>query len=268
MKTADKALMLLNLFSPDTPEFRLSDIAREAKMDKVTTMRMLTSLRAAGFVEQHPESKRYRLGTAVLRLARIREASFPVISVLQPILDELTEATGETTHAGLISGMSITTIAVAEPHRAARVFVDPAQPLPLHATASGLAYLAYLPEDRLTDTLGRIDVKAYTSHTLRSEADLRAKLAAVRANGCSVSSRTFEAEVTGIAAPIFDWHGAVQGTLSVACMASRLTADLQTEIEHQVLQAAVRATRSMGGEPPSRLLTLIETKNANDKVQG
>ena len=267
LKTADKALMLLNFFSPETPEFRLSDLARAAQMDKVTTMRMLASLGSAGFVEQHPETRKYRLGTAVLRLARIREASFPVISVIQPILDALTEVTGETTHAGLIAGTSITTIAVAEPHRATRVFVDPVQPLPLHATASGLAYLAHLPEDRLCETLKRLDAKPFTPRTLQSETDLRAKLDSVRANGCAVSSRTFETEVTGVAAPIFDWHGAVQGTLSAACIASRLTDDLQKQIEHHVLRAAVKATRAMGGDPPSRLLALIETRETNRKAQ-
>jgi IclR family acetate operon transcriptional repressor len=268
MKTADKALSLLNFFSPETPEFRLSDLSRAALMDKVTTMRMLASLSAAGFVEQHPETKKYRLGTAVLRLARIREVSFPVISLLQPILDALTEATGETTHAGLIAGQAITTIAIAEPHRATRVFVDPVQPLPLHATASGLAYLAYLSEERLSQTLRRIEVKAITPHTVKTEAELRAKLETIRRNGCSVSSRTFEAEVTGIAAPIFDWHGAVQGTISAACMASRLTDSLQEQVETEVLYAALRATRAMGGEPPADLLEMIETKKPNEKARG
>ena len=55
MKTIDKALFLLDFFLPDTPEWRLSDLARAAGMDKVTVMRILKSLAVKGIVEQHPE---------------------------------------------------------------------------------------------------------------------------------------------------------------------------------------------------------------------
>ena len=259
MKTIDKAMNLLGFFSPETPEYRLSDLARAAEMDKVTTMRILASLAVSGFVEQHPETKRYRLGTAVLRLARIREASFPVIAVLQPVLEKLTEEVGESTHACLFSGKDMTTIAIAEPHRSTRVFVDPAQPLPLHATASGQVFLAYADEAVVDDVLRRLNVpKAYTEKTVKSEEELRRRLDEIRKNGCAISSRSFEDDVTGIAAPIFDWHGNIQATISAACISTRMTPQLECEIENAVLRASVAATRAMGGEPPKAFLKKIK----------
>lgn len=259
MKTIDKALFLLGFFSPEMPEYRLSDIARAAEMDKVTTMRILASLVAGGFVEQHPETKRYRLGTAVLRLARIREASFPVIAVLQPILEKLTDTVGESTHACLFSGKDMTTIAVAEPHRSTRVFVDPSQPLPVHATASGQVFLAYSQEAVVNDVLRRLSFqKAYTGETIRSEDELRRRIHEIRKNGCAVAGGSFEGDVTGIAAPIFDWHGNIQATISAACVSSRMTPELEHTIESAVMRASVEATRAMGGEPPKTFLNRIK----------
>lgn len=248
MKTIDKALNLIDFFLPDAPEWRLSDLARAAEMDKVTTMRILNSLAARGIVEQHPETKKYRLGTAVLRLARIREASFPVIAILQPILDRLTEETGETTHACLYSGSAMTTIAVAEPIRSTRVFVDPSQPLPVHATASGLAFLAFSDPDTAAATIKGLSVRSHTPRTITDKESLKLVLSETRRKGYAISAGTFEEEVTGVAAPIFDWHGNVQATIAAACVSSRLTDETKREIVKAVLRDSIDATRAMGGE--------------------
>jgi DNA-binding IclR family transcriptional regulator len=193
-----------------------------------------------------------------LRLARVRETSFPVVSRLQPILEKLTEEIGETTHACLFSGAAMMTIAIAEPSRATRAFVDLTQLLPAYATASGLAYLSYTSERNLEETLPRLGIKQHTHHTVRSAAELRERIALVRTNGCAVSAQTMEDDVTGIAAPIFDWHGQVQATLSAACVAVRLTPELQSQIERAVLRASLKATQVMGGEPHPKFVKLLK----------
>lgn len=248
MKTIDKAMTLLGFFLPSTPEWGLSDLARSAGMDKVTTMRILNSLAANGVIEQHPETRKYRLGTAVLRLARIREASFPVIALLQPILETLSEETGETAHASLAAGSAMTTIAIAEPHRATRVFVDPAQPLPLHATASGLVYLAHADDDLFQDISTRLELRPYTPGTLKSAGELRARIDQIRADGYAVSALTFEDDVIGVAAPIFDWHGDVFATIATACVSNRITDETLFDVVDRVPAAAGKATRAMGGD--------------------
>lgn len=149
LQTVDKALNLLNHFSAETPEFGLSELARTAGMDKATTLRILNSFAAHGFVEQDIATKKFRLGPAVLRIARIRKSTAPLTTVIQPILNRLAAETGETAHASLPDGNELATMAIAVPSRSTRVFVDPAQRLPFHATASGIIFLACVePEER------------------------------------------------------------------------------------------------------------------------
>ena len=249
LKTIDKALRLLGFFTTETPEFRLSDLARAAGMDKVTTMRVLASLAHQGFVEQHPETKKYRLGTAILRLARIREASSPLISLLQPIVEDLAKTTGETAHSSLISSAGLTTIAFAEPDRATRVWINPTQVLPIHATASGMAYLAYSSPEAIDAMIPELKLQSFTPSTIKSARELRKMLETVRARGCAIANGSFEADTVGIGAPIFDWHGKVVGTVAAACMSSRLDATLQQHVEKEVLRASIAATRALGGRP-------------------
>lgn len=256
VKTIDKAMTILSFFSSNPPEQRLSDLARAAGIDKVTAMRILSSLVSCGFVEQHPQTRHYRLGSAVLRLALVREASVPIAAAVQPILDQLTEEVGETSHACLFSGKHMTSVAVSEPSRPTRVFVDLTQPLPVHATASGQAFLAYAGDDTVEGVFRDLPLPtSYTSSTISSEEELRLRLNAIRERGCAVSTRSFEEEVAGIAAPVFDSFGRVQATISAACISSRMTPAFEREVEAAVRRACIEATSALGGEPPEIFLS-------------
>lgn len=250
MKTIDKAMNLLNFFTTETPEFRLVDIARASGLDKVTAMRVLNSLVSGGLLEQHPETRKYRLGTAILRLARIRETSFPMISTLQPIVDQLSEETGESGHASLASGAGLTTIALCEPNRSTRVWIDPTQVLPFHATASGIVYLAHLPTEEATSLLARTSDRRYTDETATRE-ELRRRIQEARRLGYARAIGGFEVDTAGFAAPVFDWHGKVIATMGLACVRSRFDEANDSHLIKAVVSAANAATRAFGGRSPS-----------------
>lgn len=249
MKTIDKAMTLLNLFTTETPEFRLVDIARAGGLDKVTAMRVLNSLVAGGLLEQHPETRKYRLGTAILRLARIRETAFPMISTLQPIVDRLSEVTGESGHASMASEAGLTTIALCEPNRSTRVWIDPSQVLPFHATASGIVYLAHLPKEEAEALLARTSDRRYTAETA-SRDELHQRIQEARRLGYALSIGSFEVDTAGFAAPVFDWHGRVIATMGLACVRSRLTDTMHPDLIRAVVSAANTATRAFGGRLP------------------
>ncbi len=253
MGTVDKALILLEFFTVTQPEWGLSELAREAGQDKATTLRLLNSLMRGGFVEQHPSTRKFRLGRNILKLAKVREASFPIASVVEPVLQALVAETGETAHAALGSGSGMITIGIAEPQRSTRVHVDPSEYLPFHATASGIAYLAFADEKTVEAVLAVGSFKEHTNQTVRTTNDLRPLLAGARTRGFSVSARTFEDEVVGIAAPFFDATGQVYGTLAVASVASRFDSERERLIAAAVRKAAGEVTAAIGGEVPVKI---------------
>jgi IclR family acetate operon transcriptional repressor len=254
MQTVDKAFRLLDLFSIEAPEHGLSEIARLAKYDKATTLRLLTALERNGFVEQHPATKKYRLGKSLLRFSRIREVSFPVSQVVLPILDRVAEATEETAHASLSSGATLVSIGIAAPRRAMHVHISPSELIPFHATATGIAVLAYSDEKFVDEIIARKSLKRFTEHTVVSADALRRQLTETRKRGFALSARGFDADVISIAAPIFDGSGGACGALAVACVAARMNAEKRRQVTAQVLRAAIEATRGMGAEPHPSLL--------------
>jgi DNA-binding IclR family transcriptional regulator len=259
MKTVDNAMKLLSFFSAQAPEQKLSDLARAAGMDKASAMRSLGSLVACGLVEQDSETRHYRLGAGMRRLARIRNSTVPIAVELQHVLHDLTVQTNETSHVSVFSGQDMTTVAVCEPSRPTRVFVDPTQPLPVHATASGLVFLAHASDAVVDKVLAGMDVPmSFTATTISSPAELRLRLDGIRKRGFATATRTFDDEVTGIAAPIFDARGLIQATIAAACISSRTTEVLAGEIETFVLRACLSATRALGGTPPADFLHRIK----------
>lgn len=253
MGTVDKALILLEFFTISEPEWGLSELARQAGYEKATTLRLLGSLMRGGLVEQHPVTRKFRLGRNILKLARVLEASFPVASVVEPVLQALTAETGETAHAALGSGSGMITIGLAEPQRSTRVYVDPSQKLPFHATASGITYLAFTDDRTRDSVLTAGGFERHTAQTVRKAGDLRRLLSDVRERGFAVSARTFEDEVVGIAAPFFDAAGQAYGTIAVASVASRFTPEAERSIAAAVCKAASEVTAAIGGEAPAHL---------------
>ena len=253
MSTVDKALELLNFFSERDPEIGLSEIARRSGYDKATTRRLLVSMERQGVVEQDLRSKKYRLGPALIRLARVRESTHPLESVVNTVLERIVEETGETAHFSLIAGGALATVGMKESPRANRVSLERGERLPLHATASGLAFLAFAPRDQVKRALAR-ELRAHTDRTITDPDGLRQMIEAVKRSGIAVSNQGYETDVFGMAAPVFDGSGFARGAVAVATPKSRMNATVETTNSTALRQAAVELTRALGASPHPVLL--------------
>ncbi len=247
MGTVDKALSLLRFFSPQTPELGLSELARLARFDKATTLRCLTALERNGFVEQVIVNRKYRVGLSPIHLAQIREQCFPVESIILPHLDDVAASTGETAHGTVIAGRNPVTVAISYPNRALFVHVHASSPLPWHATASGIAIAAHLPETAQQELLGRIELDQFTQRTPTSRAKVKKAWGACRRSGLARGKLTFEDDVIGTAAPVFGQTGMPIGSIAVAAVATRVTQDQQDKIDAELRTKSKAITAELGG---------------------
>lgn len=260
MQTVDKAMQLLNLFTIQSPEIGLSELARLSGFDKAATRRFLVALQKHSFIEQNPSTKAYRLGVGFLHLARVREAMFPLKMLIQQSLEHLTAQTHETAHAAVINGQQLSTLALSFPARANRVHLEVAEQLPLHATASGVAFMAFAGGEwqaLLPDTLN-----TYTANTVTDRSVIAQQVVDVAKLGYSMTMNSYEDEVTGIAVPFFDANGLAMGTLAVATPSSRMTTGLATLIQHALFAETSIVTTALGGRIPAHYQSLIDNHRA------
>jgi DNA-binding IclR family transcriptional regulator len=237
--TVAKALQLLDLFTTARPSIGLSDLARLAGVNKATCFRLMAELQGAGLVEQAGAAREYRLGPAVLGLAARREAHVPTRDAALPALHRLAALTGETAHLSYRVGGDLRTLAFAYgAQHGVRVMMDDADLLPWTRTASGLVVLAHLAE---------ADRPAILGDNARATLTL---LETVRGTGLATAEGTFEAEVVGIAAPLFGPDGPCVGAVAVAAPAARATPAARAAITAALRQTATEITHLWGGTPP------------------
>lgn len=250
MTTVDKALSLLDHFSHEQTDIGLSEFARLSGFDKSAALRMLSALVRAGFLEQDAQTRRYRLGGSFLRFARLRENAVPTTDLVRPLAQALNDETRETAHVSIYAGGRLSTIIVIDSPRTIRAHVDPGMNLPFNATASGLCWLAF-SEPGLTERHLNEDFAQYQPGTLTERSAIEANLSRFRELGYSLAERSFDDDVSSIAAPIFGGQGEVWGCMSLACVAARVTPQLIGEYSQRVIDAAKGVTLALGASVPA-----------------
>jgi DNA-binding IclR family transcriptional regulator len=215
MSTVAKAISLLEVLGGGAAEAALADLARAAGFDKATARRLLVSLIAQGLVEQDETTRLYRLGAGLTRLALMREAQFPFLRMAVPVVEALAAETGETVHLSEYSKRGLITVQVIESAKANRVSVQLGDVLPMHATASGIAFLAFA-EERIRETILAGPMPAFTPFTIGDAATLADHVTAARARGHSIGAQGFEEGVMSVAAPILGADGYAIGAIAVA----------------------------------------------------
>lgn len=247
MSTVGKAVSLLELFTLHEPEIGLSDLARRAGLDKATARRLLMALGAHRLIEQEPKSRRYRLGAGLSRLARIRDAHFPFVRLAAPVVRELALETGETVHLSEFSAGALLTVHVELSAKANRVNVDVGQVLPLHGTASGIAFLAASRLEVVSAYLEK-PLQAFTAHTMTAPDTLAKAIAFAAASGYSRSSQGYEEGVHSIGAAILGADGQPVGALSIASPVSRVDDQVATSQGEATVRAARLISARLTGE--------------------
>lgn len=256
MGTITKALDLLAHFSASRPEIGLSEFARLAGRDKATVHRHLTELAANGFLEQAPSGGAYRLGPALPRLAAMRERTFPDRAAVAPIVAALAEQVGELVHASQLKSDALTPLCHADAQVfGVRINYDETEVLPLHATASGFAVLAFGPP-LLAQRLKKRQIARYTDQTETDLDRLSKLIEATRARGYGLSDAYFEDDVMAVAAPWFDSDGVAVGAIAIATPSNRARRDAHAPL---LLAAAADITRALGGAIPETVERLWRT---------
>lgn len=249
MGTIGKALTLLDILSGMDREAGLTEIAQSCGYDKATTRRFLVELEKHGFVEQQPESRKYRLGAAILRLARIREERYPFLRTATQFVRDLAELTGETVHLSEFSNGRLSTIHVEESSKANRVIVNIGTILPFHATASGLAFLAACPADMIEAELAK-PLGAFTDYTSVDANEVRTLVEETRARGYSINRQGMEAGVISASAAIVPQGGRPIGSITVAAPFVRTDDARIREHGAAALAAACRISEAFFGADP------------------
>lgn len=250
LKSLEKGIDLLFLFSEERPALSLQEIATALALPASTAYRLLATLQAKHLIARDAASKRYGLDAAVLRLQTAVRARLDVRRLAIPHLEALAALSGETSHLFLLKGREVVCVeAIASPNTI-RFMPEKGVGLPLHAPAVGRVVLAHLPEAFFRRYVQETGLRPQTPHTLTGVRALRAVLAEIRRRGFAISFQQMYPGARGVAAPVFDHRGAVIGSLGVSGPDPRFSEQKARRLVPRLQRHAQALSAALGG--PSR----------------
>ena len=244
VRSVDRAASLLLALGDWDEAVGVTELARRLGMHKSTVSRLLATLQKRGLVQQNPDSGRYRLGLAMIRLGGHAEKTLDLRSLALPQLANLAHSVKETATLGVLEGDSVVTLAWYDDSGMGRDRTG--RSLPLHATAPGKVLLSNRPE-REVIRLSKIGFTPYTPHTIVRVDLLLEEIARVRQRGFATAFGEHEPTVNAVAMPVFDQRGSVVAALEVRAFGNRIPPSRVPALTERIRDAAAVITEQMGG---------------------
>jgi DNA-binding IclR family transcriptional regulator len=242
---AERCLSIVQLLVEAPVGMALGEIAQRLALPKSGVHRLLAALIEQGWVEQDQQNASYRLTMRLTILGQRHYTTTGIPDICQPLLDELAARTREFVRLAVIDAHALVWVADAQGARGGLMY----QPLltsntvPLHATASGKSWLAYLDRRQVRDIVARNggfgEPGQFGPNAVCSFNQLFTELDRTKSRGFGVAVSEAEPGVTAVAAAICSGpDGAPVGTVSVAGPGVRMTEHRLAELGPLIVDVA------------------------------
>lgn len=252
VQSVEVAGRLLRVLVSEGKAMMLRDLAKLARMPAAKAHRYLVSLSRLGLIAQDVQTSRYDLANFALELGLARQSRMDAIGLATAALEELRDSTGESVLLAIWGDPGPTVIRVLESRRLSFVMTRAGRVMPLTWSATGLAFLAFLPE-AVTHSLVATELESNRrragSKAPKSKKELDALLVAVRHHGLSCIHGTVTPAINALGAPVFDYQGAIVAVVTLIGSSGDLDVSWDGPVVRALRNAADSVSRKLGYVP-------------------
>lgn len=238
-QSVDRAVAILDLFLTERRALRLTDIAAAIALTPSTAHRIVRALVAGNLMSQDPLARTYSLGPKVLRLSQSMLSHDYILTVAQPVLVAIRDATGETASLHCRIGDRRLCIAEVVSDQPIRMQSGIGSIYPLTRGAAGKAILAFLPPPFVDAVLSRPYKDGVPS-------DLLDDLATIQDYGYATSQGETVPGSFAVAVPVSSDERII-GAINVTGPLTRFTDDLPNVISDELMKHADKLGRQLSG---------------------
>jgi IclR family pca regulon transcriptional regulator len=183
----------------------------------------------------------------VLRLGYAYLSATSLPRLIQPYLERLSEATGESCSASVLDGEEIVYIARASQRRVLSIGLSVGSRLPAYCTSMGRVWLAALAPAEARRILERSARRQLTPSTVTAVETLLSILDRVSRDGFALIDQELEVGLRSIAVPLRNERGKMLAAVNVGLQAARMTPD---EMQQVVLPKLKTLQEELAGALP------------------
>lgn len=246
IQALDRALRILDLFDEQTTELKITEISKRMDLHKSTVHSLLKTLQLHGYIDQHEETGKYRLGLKLVEKGQLLLQGIDLRQAARPHLQALSDATGQTTHLVVMDGREGVYIDKVEGAQAAIRYSRIGRRVSLHSSACGKILAAFRSDDDLKRLLDGYAFAQLTERTIGDADAFLDELRRVRAEGAAYDREENEPGVRCAAAPIFDHAGRITAAMSISTVVSRVGDEELAGLVRQLREQTAAISRKLG----------------------
>ncbi|ASJ74082.1 IclR family transcriptional regulator [Granulosicoccus antarcticus] len=240
--SAERTLRLLQYVAERSQSVPLAELSTALDLPKPTAHRMCQMLLELGMLANDVNEKAFLIGPALRRLALDTLTHGTLSALRHTVLDDLVDEVGETCNFTTLSGSSVLYLDRVETRHAWRLTINVGERVPIHCTASGKLFLAFMSSTKRNYLLRNIELRKLTDMTETDPAKLRTMLDAIASDGYSEDRQEFITGLVAIAVPVFDTNNELRAAVAMHAPISRVSSSDALDMLPALKKAAQRLT--------------------------
>lgn len=246
-QTLAKALLVLEAFTAEQPEWGIRELGRELGINPATIYRIVATYQSAGYLIQDPDTHRYTLGPRVMRLASLYTHINPLPEAARRVFERYSDAFEHNFYLGTLANNEMVYLAALDGRGPIKIVTEAGGSAALHTTALGKVLLAHQDDEFIRNYICTTGLPRLTPHTITDPASLWDALREVRRLGFALNVGEHYAEVGAVGVPVYEARGRVRLAISLAypqhlVAEKRINTDdlipLARQIAHEISQIA------------------------------
>ena len=246
IQSLERAFAILEQIALHRDGITLVELCKRVGLHSSTTFHLVKTMVQLGYVGQDSDTKRYRIGSKIFSLAAGALDENELANRVTPVLELLTERTGESSHFAIRSGEDVIILARAGGSGMFQLVDRAGAVRPPNATALGKVLLSALTPAQLERYLEKREFVRFTPKTIVEHDAFIAELEQVRRNGIAFDDGEYDAEVRCVAVPVYDFLGRVAGAIGISGPMWRLSLQSLHEKSKLVRQSATEFSAELG----------------------
>jgi IclR family pca regulon transcriptional regulator len=221
IKSLLKGLSVLESFAHKRSALSLTEVAELNGISMGTAHRYVTTLTNSAYLNQDPDSKKYRLNYKVLDLGFSFLADMELRNRVLPHMVEITGEFDVTSQCAVLDGSDIVYVERVRSSDVVNLDLSSGSRLPAHCTSMGKVILAFTDGRKRRAIVRSMNLVQFTPDTITDKETLLNELEETRRRGYATNNEELSIGLQTLATPVFK-NGVVEGAIGFSFPSFRI----------------------------------------------